>query len=401
MKQIVKRVITCQGTIQLVTALSVMAHREQEQMNQGLTYENYLVVYDLFGPSDQSEEFYHFIETMAKLIYSWEKIVYISPKEWSDINRMRQLIAPRRVYQRICDLVGTDSTDEIYLSTNWHPRNQLLTSAYINAYKICYGDGLGIYYAAKTKDFSTKSSDLIVSLSENLRTKSKDLFNWIRIHLNLGTPLQMTDFDYGYLLLPNVIGKCPLVKFTIPDKSFFIRVLTQLTVLVNQDYIDSLREAIADAPIAILLGSNFSESGRMTQDDEVKAYREFLINEGIKLNSVLLIKPHPRDDRHKFEKLKFALSDICREIIVLDKPELFYLPFEVFLMKFFSFQNLIKLDAQVFTVSSACISLKTLFNVESAVGFGSAVTSLHFYKDFVGGRIQLENDLISALRTID
>ena len=77
--KLVKRIVTCQGSIQLVTALSVLNYREQEQINY--QYENYLVIYDLNSPPGQIDAFAAFIKKMAQLIYDWKTIVYILPEQ--------------------------------------------------------------------------------------------------------------------------------------------------------------------------------------------------------------------------------------------------------------------------------------------------------------------------------
>lgn len=51
-RKLVKRIITCQGSIQLVTALSVLSYRD-EQRGLGYEYENYLVIYDLYSHQDK------------------------------------------------------------------------------------------------------------------------------------------------------------------------------------------------------------------------------------------------------------------------------------------------------------------------------------------------------------
>lgn len=82
--KVLKRLVTCQGSIQLVTALSVLSYREKEQQ-LGCEYENYLVIYDLYAPLGQIDAFAAFIRRMAELICDWKEIAYINPEQMNAI----------------------------------------------------------------------------------------------------------------------------------------------------------------------------------------------------------------------------------------------------------------------------------------------------------------------------
>ena len=139
----------------------------------------------------------------------------------------------------------------------------------------------------------------------------------------------------------------------------------------------------------------------MSYEQELLAYFQFLSSAHLATGTVLLIKPHPRDDFQKIRQLQEQLSGLFAKIIVLSEPELFFLPFEVFFMKaFMSFDVLPQSEVcpiQVFAVSSACLSLRLLFKVPSIIGFGKNITSKSFYKDYIEGRLEHERILTNAI----
>ena len=390
---LIKRIVTCQGSIQLVTALSVLNYREQEQSSD--RYENYLVIYDLNSPPDQIDAFAALIKEMAQLICDWKKIVYITPQQMKDLASKSSSTKPSLYFKTVHELVGTDITDEIYLSRNWQFGNQLFTNAYHSAKKICYGDSIGIYFAPDSKAFF-----LPQSLPKQLLTK---LFKSVdRTRTILGsTVLQSVDFDRGYFTLPYILGENPPMPVTVTDKASLLEVFIQLKSLLDRDYISQLRQQIGDAPVSILLTSNFSEAGRMSLEREIDAYRKFFNNRKIDPGSVLIIKPHPRDNIQKMVALSQALRGVFGKIFVLAETKLFFIPFEVFFTAAFLEQDLkLTNKVEVFAFSSACLSLKLLFDVPSFVGFGTEITNEFFTQDYAPGRIKHERDLQAALTKI-
>ena len=407
--RLVKRIVTCQGSIQLVTALSVLDYRQQEQ-DRGDRYEDYLVIYDLNSPPGQIDAFAAFIEKMARSIGDWKRIVYITSPEMKALAKKINSTAPALYFPEIYQLVGTNSADEIYLSRNWQFSNQLFTNAYQSAEKICYGDSIGIYFAPDSKAFF-----LPQSLPRQVLTKlyKKSL---ARTRLILGsTVLKSIDFDRGYFSLPEILGEKPPMPVTIPDKTSLLKVFQQLRSLLTQDYQDyiaRLRQQIGDAPVSFLLTSNFSEAGRMRLEQEIEAYREFLLtgqknsqsgdrDSAMSPDSILIIKPHPRDSSEKIELLGNSFQDLFSQIIILSEPSLFFIPFEAFFTAAFLDENLKSTNqVTVFAVSSACLSLKLLFDVPSYIGFGSEITNKFFVRDYAPGRLKHERDLKMALTKI-
>lgn len=392
--RLIKRIVTCQGSIQLVTALSVLDYREQEQ-KLDCQYENYLVIYDLNSPPRQIDAFATFIKKMA-LVWDWKKIVYITPEQMKVMKDDSKLSSPSSYFRRVYQLIGTDSTDEIYLSRNWQFGNQLFTNAYCSAEKICYGDSIGIYFAPDSKAFFLHQSlpkQLLIKLWKKTIERTK---------LILGsTVLLPINFDRGYFTLPDILGETPPMPVTVPDKTSLIKVFGQLRNLIDQDYISRIHQQIRDAPVSILLTSNFSEAGRMSLKQEIEAYHQFLMGIGISDRSVLIIKPHPRDSSQKILALKDALQELYAQIIILSETSLFFMPFEVFFTAAFLDKGLkLTNKVEVFACSSACLSLKLLFNLPSFIGFGREITNSFFDRDHAPGRIKHEQDLRMALTKI-
>ena len=392
--KLIKRIVTCQGSIQLVTALSVLDYREQEQ-EEDYQYENYLVIYDLNSPPGQIDAFADFIKKMATLVCNWKQIVYITPEQMKVMKSDRRRSNPSSYFRRVSQLIGTDSTDEIYLSP-WQFGNQLLTNTYQSAEKICYGDSIGIYFAPDSKAFFLTQSlpkRLLIKLWKKTIDRTKSILG--------STVLSPINFDRGYFTLPDILGEIPPMPVTVPDKTSLLKVFGQLKSLLDQDYISQLHQRIGDAPVSILLTSNFSEAGRMTLQQEIEAYQQFLRGKGISDRSVLIIKPHPRDSSQKILTLKDTLQELYTQVIVLSATSLFFMPFEVFFTEAFLDESLkLTNKVEVFACSSACLSLKLLFNVPSFIGFGSEITNSFFDQDYAPGRIKHEQDLRTALTKI-
>jgi hypothetical protein len=398
----IKRLVACFGSIQLITVLSVLSYREKEQQELNVNYENYLVITPLWAPQGQAEEFAAFIEKMAKSICSWEKISYIPLEQMKSIANKLKNFGLSRISRLVHELIGVKNPDEIYLSREWKFENQLLMNVYESAEKICYGDGIGIYFSesAFLPPISVKSSD---SYLNNILTSLK---NKIKVLVPQRRFLSQKEFDVGYFALPSAFGEVPPMKILLIDRKIHLQIFQilrqKLGSLIDLSCIHDLRTNIQDFPVSILLTSNFSEAaGRMSSENEIAAYRDFLETQGIPANSVLLIKPHPRDSKLKILQLKSALSDLYSNIFLLYEEVLFYLPFEVLFMELFLTPELQKIQIpKIFTFSSACLTLEFLFNTQCIVGFGSDIVETFFYQDHISSRIKHEAELLSTIREV-
>jgi hypothetical protein len=397
-----KRIITCQGSVQFVTALSVLIKREEEQ--SGESYENYLVIYDLYAPGGQNDQFAAFLKTMAASVYEWNQISYVTPEQLNTIVQQLASSSPKAIFQAVHEWVGTAVADEIYLCRNWQFGSQLLINAYQTATKICYGDGIGLYFSETSPiiGYGAKPSSMSWTIPPlPIRFRLWAAVEWHRWKERLGfkTVLKDVPFDVGYFVLPNIMGEEPPMPYTLVDRGHLLSVFQQFSNLLHAEWIEQLRSSVAERSIVVLLTSNFSEAGRLSADQEIEAYRKLLLSQTITPDAVLIIKPHPRDDTAKIQNLKTALSDRFSQIITLTHPELFFLPFEVF------FQTVLhraqsNAEIQVVAVSSACLSLKLLFETPSTIGFGDAVVKMFFKPDQIDDRLEVERMLRKALSHI-
>ncbi|KAM3101371.1 polysialyltransferase family glycosyltransferase [Phormidesmis sp. 146-12] len=399
------RIITCQGSIQLVTALSVMRHRERTQP-EAKNYANYLVIYDLFAPAGQNEQFVAFVKQMAMSVCEWAVIVYLTPDTLQSISQRLEYTSPQTIFDQVHQLVGIKTADEIHLCRNWQFGNQLLLNAYQTAEKVCYGDSVGLYFSATSPIVRTaalpKQPSAPLSAATQFRRfwrrQAGQALQQIRQQLNLRTVLQTIPFDIGYFVLPDILGEVPPMPTVTIERTFLLEVFAQLANLADAEYVRQFQVKTAGATIAFLLTSNLSEAQRLSQAQEIAGYRQFLQSQGNQ-SRILVIKPHPRDDINKLYALRSTLTDLFDEIVILAEPELFFLPFEVFFLAACSQINLLT-DVQVFAVSSACLSLKLLFDVPSFVGFGPDLTRSLFRPEAAQARIEHEQALRTALQKL-
>ena len=400
-----KRIITCQGSIQLVSALAAANFRARRHQ-MPLEYEDYLVIYNLgyYIPPGQMDDFVNFIKRMAQLLGTWERIVYISEEQLQAILERMAHWGPSRIFNLLYEIVGTENADEIYLGKNWLFANRLFMHAYKSAQKLCYGDANGVYFSAQYFLPDRAQS------SNTPRRRYRIWFSYLRGQLGrakrkleilaqMRTSLADIDFDISYLLLPDAFGETPPIETIKLDRMDYLAILQKLQILLDNKYIAALRQYTADSPVCILLSSTFSEAGRMTRENEIAAYSEFIRSQGVPNNSVLLIKPHPRDDHLKIQQLRSALEGQFAHIIVLSEPNLFFLPFEVLFMEVFLEPSQTR-DVRIFTFSSACLLLEYLFNAPCHIGFGQTITSKFFYESWINNRIKHELDLITAVERV-
>ena len=198
----------------------------------------------------------------------------------------------------------------------------------------------------------------------------------------------------GYFLVPDYLGEKPPMRTERIDPSSTIEIFKNLNVLLDAGYISDLRKAFSGRPVVIMVTSMLSEQQKMTLENEVLSYREFLKSQGFRKEAVLLIKPHPRSNPAKNRSLQNALNDLFSEIIVLDNQTLFFIPFEVFFMEMFLDDNYkLTADCRIVTFSTACLPLSLLFKIESVIGFGDEIVRKFFYGNHIASRIEHESVL--------
>ena len=406
------RIVTCQGGIQLIAGLAALSAHESEQKRAGdeFEYEDFLLIYGLYAPHGQIEAFAAFVKKMALAICNWKAIIYLTPKEMEDFAARLDIFPTPSVLASVQELIGITKADEIYLCRNWQFGNRLVINAYRTAKKICYGDGIGFYFS---EAYFAAAPNNGTSLKSLVRGKLRHIKNSIKARVSPAAApavpsrasesrvLGDVDFDVGYFLLPDILGQQPPMKTRLVRKEFTEGIFRKLAAALDTgDVADSFRY-ISSVPTIVLMTSTFSEAARMTAANEIVAYRKFMEQQNFPRESTLIVKPHPRDSEEKIQQLGQALSDLFAEVVLLTEPNLFFVPFEIFLMQIFRGENEKALrDLKIVTFSTACLSLEVLFSLGPLVGFGSELVSNFFYEPYVSGRIRHESDLKRALQKL-
>jgi len=382
----------------LVAALAALGYRESEQKNSDYEYEDYLVVYDLYAPGDQGEGFASVVKSMAVSIRKWQALVYINPQQLNTAANLANS-STAAAFDYVYDLVGTVDADEIFLGRNWQFSNHLLINAYRRAAKVCYGDSIGIYFSESY--FAPSAAAVNERSNWSLRRKLKDAKSRLAAAIKPGEGLKEIDFDVGYFSLPDILGQVPPMKTRLVDKRYSLDVFQKLGSLLEEDFVSGIRDRTSDRPTIILMTSNFAEAERMTLESEIAAYKEFLKTLDYPRESVLIIKPHPRESDAKVHALRSALSDLFPASILLAEPKIFFVPFEMFLMRvFLGASSELPQDLKIVTFSTACLSPALLFNTKPVIGFGAELVSKYFHGDYASGRIKHERDLQLAIQRI-
>jgi len=406
------RIITCQGGIQLIAALAALNSRETEQRDSVYEYEDFLVVYDLYAPGDQGEEFARVVEKMARAVRNWKAVIYLNPERMNELAASFDVSTKAATFALVHELLGATKADEIYLCRNWQFGNRLMINAYRGAAKICYGDSIGLYFSEAY--FSPAVANNGQTFKSQVRRKLRPFEIFVRAGAKSLLPpavvnkirdtrktLAEVDFDIGYFLLPNILGEVPPMDTRLVRKECTEKVFRKLAAALDANHIADRYKDISRAPTVVLMTSNFSEGKRMSGENEILAYRKCLEQLGFPRESTLIVKPHPRDAEEKIQEVGRVLRSLFSDVILLTDPNLFFIPFEIFLLQIFRGETEKALrDLKIVTFSTACLSLTAFFKLTPIIGFGSELVSEFFYEDYVQGRIRHERDLQLALKDL-
>ena len=402
-----KRVVTCQGGIQLVAAVAALQTREAEQQRSDVEYEDYLVIYDLYAPESQLPQFASAVQRMARALRDWKSIVYFSNEQMIEFDQQLTFATRPQVYQRIRDLVGVDEAGEVYVCRNWQFGNSLMLNVFRDACKVCFGDSIGIYFSeAYFSPAVTKNGR--PPLKAVVRQQLRQIKHSLRSRLSGGDKTPLRDvvldeiqFDVGYFLLPEILREIPPMETRLVNKATTGEIFRKLARALDPEQIVAQYGYLARVPAVILMTSNFSEASRMSSENELDAYREFLEKLQLPPESTLIIKPHPRDGEEKVRELGRRVSDMFANVVLLMDQNLFFTPFEVFLIQtFLSESEKTPRDLKIITFSTACLSLPILFDIQPIIGFGNEIVKTSFFENYISGRLQHEHDLNSAMQTI-
>jgi hypothetical protein len=369
-----ERLIVCQGTAQLVTALAALKQHKQKMGVDNLS-RDHLLILGLSVPKEQTIEFARVVEKMASLLYPFATISRIEDDNLEYILRTHQYSSNHRFRQLFKAMSGVSQVDEVFVVRDWEPCNAMVLNAFPKATHICYGDSVGIYLP---KNFMAKRPSGVVYL-----------VSWARHLINrCGNLVVKPRLDFSYLLLPNAFGS-PSDGKIICTKSIVLKELfILLTPLILGEKLDALCKQLLGRNVLILMSSNFSEQGVMSLESEISAYRDW-IRRFADSDSVLLVKSHPRDSAFKRKMILDSLRDIFSEVIPVDSIGSAYLPVEVLMLHL---KPLVK-NLHALTVSTACLASYFVINSDTAVGFGNTLVEKYFYPAWRQERIKHEQQL--------
>ena len=393
------RVICCQGTIQLAVAIHVLLYRQSKVFaGEQPVFNNYLIVHDLFTQKNQELAFFEVIKKMAEGVLRWDKIIYVDSSTMTQFEEIYNAHGKAAFDQSVEEKLGIAGASEVYISRNWQKGSIVLLNIFAQATKICYGDSIGLYFPESyfsDKDWWTRFRLSYVGLRANhFRNKIRNIVKHPKRRPLLKV-LSLPDFDYGYFCFPSISGNAPTFKFeTIPVDGLKVT----FEKFTNHISLEPALDIDFTKNFSVLLTSNFSEAERMSCEDEVTAYIKFLQAHRPE-NSVLLVKPHPRDSKEKIELLKQRLIKESFTVFVLDNALHFYIPFEFFLINIEQTNPGTIQKIKFFTVSSACLSFWFLFRAKPYIGLGDDLVKQFFRADQVRGRLAHEKDLRTLIES--
>jgi len=391
-----------------VAALAALRSREAEERSER-EYEDYLVIYDLFAPKSQLPQFASAVKRMAAALHEWKSIVYISREEMEALDHELSVANKPQIFARVREMVGVNHAEEIYLCRNWQFGNSLLLHTYRGAWKVCYGDSIGIYFSESyfSPAVPRNGQPLTTVVRRQLSRLKHGLKNRITGVPHENAELRGVDvldeihFDVGYFLLPAILREIPPMPTKLVDKTTTAQLFRELARALNPAQVAEQYGYLAKVPTVILMTSNFSEAERMPAEKEIAAYRTFLEALRLPRESVLVVKPHPRDGAEKIQIVGRTLRDLFSDVVLLTDPNLFFMPFEVFLLQAFLGENdEAPRGLKIITFSTACLSLPVLFKLNPIIGFGSELVKTSFFENYITGRLRHEEDLHLAVQTL-
>lgn len=392
------RVVACRGAVQLASAIAAM-RTVSEATTGAVRWKNHLVIHNLSAPEGQAEEFAQCIQGLAERAEEWESIHYISLPE---IRELQQRVRAPQGLNFAVEVLGIAGCDELYTGQDDQFLTTLLRTNLSDARHVCFGDGIGLnftnaYFCPKENPCVANRRPFLKRLCRRLKSNFKGMLTKATTQAAQAPP---REFDIHCLLLKNLFdqqlsdvlpidGKVYIELFhqfgtDFPKKS--PEVHTQLSALQTRS-----------GKNAILLTSNFAETGRMSLEGEIDGYLQLLRRMPMGDDVTLIIKPHPRDSYEKIRKLEQEASRYYGQIVALMDPWNFYLPFESLYARYFA--NTAR-PTSVAAASSATISLEYLYGQRCHLGFGQEIVAKSFVPLWQPLRHLHEQDLTAIVHDI-
>lgn len=344
-----RRIVACQGSIQLVAAVAVLRQRDRDA---GAHWDDHLLITGLHAPVGQEQAFASALERMAGALHRWTSVVHLADPAEARFEDVR----------------------EVYAVREWQRSNEALLGAFPAATKICFGDSIGIYLAPT---FMAPRQGWLRRIAGRLRQRAAP-----------------APADCYYLVLPTAFDPVPSRDIRQTDIALLRQAIADLKPLLPPPLLADLRRRLGRRRLVVLVGSNFSEQGVMSAEAEVAAYAEYLEQQALDSDALLLLKPHPRDRMEKLLILEAALRQSFPHIFTLTDAFAAYLPLETLLLELRPPQAGSGVD--LCTFSSACLASKYVLDILPRIGFGERLVRRHFRKPFVEARLRHERQLQSA-----
>jgi len=385
-----QRIVACQGPIQLVTAVAVLRQHDLESPDDdganGPIWDDHLVIMDLACPPAQEIAFVKALEQMARALRPWKSVVHLKQSSLVDSKSLGCQIST------IEGLIGQklDNVGEVYVVREWQVGNQVLFKAFPSAMKICFGDSIGIYLAPT---YMMPKVGFLQSIARHLKSAAMADYENKRMPRDLEFP--RVPADCYYLTLPKAFDPVPSANIKSTNVALLQQVIADLIPLLPDTVLSQLKPRLDGRRLVVLVGSNFSEQGVMTPEAEISAYIEYLSEQNLDSNSLVLLKPHPRDRVEKLRELEIALNRIFQSVFALSGDIGFFLPLEALLMNIRSVGSIDR-NIDVCTFSSACLASKYILDITPRIGFGGRLVKKHFKAPFVEARLNHERQLLTA-----
>lgn len=369
-----KRLVLCQGITQLVAAFSAIRQSSDSQL-----FEDRIVFFDHISPSYDEEDVLRVANVLGGRL-SPLPVLHLSTLELKTLKDLpwRQSVSVAR------ELLGGIDPTELYLGREWLWGNEFFIKAFPKARKICYGDALGIYYSEK---FATPDGihPSVYFSSDGTRAHWRQRFDgWLK--------RQNLKFDEAYLLQPGTFEIPPTKVVHAFDVSVIRKLLDELgqSELVRQ----ALRK-LPEAPTAILLTSNCSESYRISLENELQGYTERVLQNPPRHRECLWIKPHPREKTEKLDLLARRMKETFENVYILE-GDLALLPFEIL-------WSALRRDWEglehptIYSFGATTVSLSRVFNLPTEFGFGERRVRELYLQPHRSVRIRFENAVSAAV----
>jgi hypothetical protein len=373
-----ERLIVCQGTAQLVTAIAALRQHQASGVHEDASEtRNHLLICGLAVPEPHAQAFAGVIEQMARLLHPFATISRLSDAALDALlGKAKRAVTAAGIADLLQQATGIGKVDEVFTVRDWQPCNTLAFSAFPDAKHICYGDSVGVYLP---RGFMAGKPGVRSWLAGLLR----------RVASSRSALLANPRVDISYLLLPGAFGMPPGGKVVRTEVAPLRELFSRLAALLDKTAMDDLRRRAAGRPLWVLMGSNFSEQGLMTPQAEIAAYQAWIEALRPDPGTVLLIKSHPRDRAGKRELLEQNLRGLFSEVLSADCVGSPYLPIEAVLLDLMP----VVASLQSLTVSTACLATHFVVGSRTLVGFGDELVAKYVAPARRHERCQHESDL--------